>query len=157
MRLLVIGACASLLAGAALAQPYDQSPTYPNDRSYDDQGQPDNNDDADQNDRYQSDRDQNDNDQYRDERRGQYRDQNDEYDRNDYSNDSGYRNDRDYGDNGRAYQRGHWMGVPAGAHYSGRVGQSWRDNEGRYCTYRELTWTDRNGAPAYKWVPRCHE
>lgn len=169
MRMLMFGACASLLACAALAQPYDQDqPPYPNaNQGYGGQPYPNDNDQYrdDQTGGYQYDsRDQD--DQYRDDRRDSHQEPGGAYDRNSgyqdryqdergYSGDPEYRGDRSYGDS-RSYYAGGAYGVPAGAHYSGRVGQSWRDPDGRYCAYRELTWMGANGTPAYKWVPRCH-
>jgi hypothetical protein len=154
MRILMLGACVALLAGAATAQPYDQDqPAAPN--AYSDQSGPG------QYDNGQYDNGQYDNGQYDN---GQYGGQYDQGDRGadqygaDAYRDNGYANDRgwsgpyrepreSYGD-----RYGYRMG---GAHYTGRLGASWRDPEGRYCVYRELTWTGENGAPAYKWEPSC--
>jgi len=57
------------------------------------------------------------------------------------------------GPNGRG---GMGPGVPPGAHFTSRLGQSWQAPDGRTCRWRELTWQGANGQPAYKWVPRCH-
>lgn len=118
MRLLLFAVCASALAGAAVAQPYDDS--YPN-QGY--QGQPSYGD----------------NDSY-----GGYQDRG-------YQGDEGtqgYDRPHDYqsydnSDGRRSY------------YYTGRTGASWRDDQGRYCSYREIAWRDAYGT-AYQWVPRCH-
>jgi len=61
-----------------------------------------------------------------------------------------------YGPNGGAYgQNGGYGNGRAGAHYTGRVGSAWRNDEGQYCIWREMTWLDQRGQPAYRWVPRC--
>jgi len=39
--------------------------------------------------------------------------------------------------------------------YTGRVGEGWVDPAGRQCRWREVTWTDRDGNQAFKWVPTC--
>ena len=169
MRVLMLGACASLLACAALAQPYDQDPPpYPNsDQGYGAQPYPNDNDPYrdDRNGGYQN-GNPNPDDQYREDQRAPYQEQGGQYDRNNgyedqyeddrgYSGDPGYRDNRGYGDS-RGYYGGRPAGVPPGAHFSGRVGQSWRDPDGRYCAYRELTWMGADGTPAYQWIPRCH-
>lgn len=46
-------------------------------------------------------------------------------------------------------------GGAAGATYTGRTGQSWRNDQGQYCVYREMTWQGQDGRPAYRWVPSC--
>ena len=38
--------------------------------------------------------------------------------------------------------------------FTGRVGSTWWD-QGRRCQWREVTWRDRQGDPAYKWVTVC--
>jgi hypothetical protein len=40
-------------------------------------------------------------------------------------------------------------------HYTRRTGAVWRNDQGQICVWRQLTWLDQSGAPAYRWVPRC--
>ena len=42
-------------------------------------------------------------------------------------------------------------------HYTGRNGAAWRDAEGRYCRWREVSRQDADGYPAYKWVTVCRD
>ena len=139
MKALMLGACLAAVLGApAFAQPYDrdqggyQDPRDP----YYDQGQT-----GDQDDRYQNDRGYDDNDRGYQDDRG--------YD----TDNRAYDQDRDY-DRGEQGQRG-YGGVPPGARFTGRTGASWRNSEGQTCTWRELSWQDDSGNPAYKWIPRC--
>jgi hypothetical protein len=70
----------------------------------------------------------------------------------------GYQPDGGYSANGGAYAPNRAYGYGrAGAHYTGRTGASWRNDQGQYCFWRELTWLDRNGQPAYKYVPTCRD
>jgi len=125
MRSLLLGLTASALACSAMAQSYDDDRNGYDGPGYQDQGRY-----YDQGRTY---------DQGRDDDRGDWR----TYDR-------GYRYDR-RGDDGDRWA----SGVQQGAHLTSRVGNSWRDADGRWCSYRELTWTDSDGYQAYKWVPYC--
>jgi hypothetical protein len=138
MNTFLLGAClAAVLVSPALAQTYDQG-------GYQDpQAQ-------DQGDQYGGD---------------QFRGGQDQSDRG-YQDDRSYQDDRGYQDDrsrdDRGYNREGWArddgrDVPRGAHYTNRVGSSWRDGDGRDCAWRELTWRDDDGAPAYKWVARCRD
>jgi hypothetical protein len=77
----------------------------------------------------------------------------DRYDRQapyagDSSRDSGYR-----GGDGRDDDL-----YRSGAHYTGRVGDSWTDAAGRRCRWREVTWQDRtDGNQAFKWITSCRD
>lgn len=138
MHTFLLGAClAAVLAAPALAQPYDQGGYR------DPQGQ-------DQGDQYRGDQGQPD---------------------RDYQDDGGYQTDRGYqtepvyqddrGYNGADQDQGGWMRddarVPPGAHYTRRIGSSWRDADGRDCAWRQLTWRRPDGDPGYKWVTRCRD
>ncbi len=39
--------------------------------------------------------------------------------------------------------------------YTGRVGAAWRDDYGRRCQWREVTYRDTDGYDAYKWITVC--
>jgi len=65
---------------------------------------------------------------------------------NDYANSDRYNYDYD-----RAYNPGSHYDQS----YTGRVGAGWVDPSGRHCRWREVSWTDRDGNQAYKWVPTC--
>lgn len=67
-----------------------------------------------------------------------------------YQGYQGYQRYQPYGGYGRAYDDGR-------PHYTGRTGQSWRNDQGQYCIWREMTWSDERGQPAYRWVPRCRD
>jgi hypothetical protein len=41
------------------------------------------------------------------------------------------------------------------ARYTGRTSGSWRNGEGQSCVWREMTWQDQYGRPAYRWTPHC--
>jgi hypothetical protein len=84
----------------------------------------------------------------------------------DYS--SGYRrDDGPYDSSGYYYDRGppsYGNGYYARGGYAqgnrvftGRVGASWRDYDGRRCQWREVTWRDRDDDPAYKWITVCED
>lgn len=60
-----------------------------------------------------------------------------------------------YAPNAQAYQSPQWRA--GGAYYSGQVGRAWRNPEGQVCHWRQLTWQDAYGRPAYQWVPRCRD
>jgi len=143
MKALLLGACLAAVLGApSLAQPYDQGGGYQDQRDpYYDQGQPDQG-------QYDQDRGYDQDDRgYQGDRR--YDDDSPNYDRDNRAYDHDRSADNGYGGPGRGY------GVPAGAHFTGRTGASWRNDEGQYCTWRELSWQDAEGNPAYRWVPRC--
>jgi hypothetical protein len=142
MKALLLGACLAAVLGApALAQPYDRydQPGYQDQRDpYYDQDRTQDPYDRD----YQDDRSY-DNDRYDNDRT---------YDNDRYDRDRGYDEDRGYGGYHRDYDD---SGVPAGAHYTGRTGASWRNDEGQSCTWREMSWQDAAGSAAYKWVASC--
>jgi hypothetical protein len=48
-------------------------------------------------------------------------------------------------------------GASSGVHYTGRTGSAWRNPEGQYCVWRETSWLQSDGRPAYRWVPRCRD
>lgn len=97
-----------------------------------------------------------------------YRDNPGDEDNQDYRNSPGYEGSQSYqgyqgyqgspygayGSNGGGYgqSRAYDDGRP---HYTGRTGDSWRNDEGQYCVWREMTWVDQRGQAAYRWVPRC--
>ncbi len=131
MKAMMLGACLAAVLGApVLAQPYDrdQGGGYQDQPDpYYDQSQPAPQPAPDQSGGYQGDRVYN-------------------------QQDRGYDQDRTY------QPRPAWRpygGAPPGARYTGRVGASWRNDQGQVCAWRELTWQDQEGNPAYKWVPRC--
>jgi hypothetical protein len=132
MHTFLLGAClAAALAAPALAQPYDQG-GYQDPQAQDQSGQ------------YRGDQGQPDR-SYQDDRG--------------YQTDRGYRDDRGY--NGDDEDQGGLTRddgrVPPGAHYTRRIGSSWRDADGRDCAWRQLTWQRPDGDPAYKWVARCRD
>ena len=174
MKSLMLGAClAAILGPSALAQPdgqggaqdqpdpyYDQAqppqaPQPPYQRGYDDQG-------ADQADQGYG--------QYQPPPpppAGQpgfqvYRDNPGDEDSQTYRNPQGY--DGSQGYQGYqpygGYSQGGGYGQPrtyadGQPHWTGRTGDSWRNDEGQYCVWREMTWVDQRGQAAYRWVPRC--
>jgi len=44
---------------------------------------------------------------------------------------------------------------PSGEQFTGRVGAGWRDDQGRFCRWREVVRRDGDGYDAYKWVTVC--
>jgi len=62
---------------------------------------------------------------------------------------------RGYGQYAPQYGYGYAQPPAYGAHPTGRTGPSWRNYEGQSCVWREMTWQDQYGRPAYHWVPRC--
>jgi hypothetical protein len=161
MKALMLGACLAAIAGApVLAQPYDrdQGGGYQDQPDpYYDQSQPPPQP-AQPPDGYQNDRGY-------DQQDGGYGQDNRDYDQQDrgYGQDNrDYdQQDRGYGQDNRDYQANpgwrSYGGAPPGARYTGRVGASWRNDQGQSCSWREMTWQDQEGNPAYKWVPRCRD
>ena len=101
---------------------------------------------------------------------GGYYDRNGDYDndqdRGDYSDQDRYSSDQDDSDNrsyesrsyeGRSYGSYRSAGLHPGEHYTGRVGSTWRDAYGRDCAWREVSWWDRDGNQAYRWVQECRD
>ena len=77
-------------------------------------------------------------------------------DRNDQTYDQGDRNS-DRGDD-QDYSRRHRDADHPDQRFTGRVGASWRDADGRRCSWREVTFHDDDGAQAFKWITVCrHE
>jgi hypothetical protein len=77
-------------------------------------------------------------------------------DRGDNDNRQDYdRQDQDYGRGDRADDRGGDRDH-GDQQFTGRVGSSWRDQDGRRCAWREVTFHD-DGAQAYKWVTVCRD
>jgi hypothetical protein len=75
-------------------------------------------------------------------------------DAHDYSRDSNY-DDRGRGDRQDGYYDDRGQGAGRYEQYTGRVGARWVDGYGRECAWREVTFRDTDGAPAYKWITRC--
>ena len=137
MNAFLLGAClAAVVVSPALAQPYDQSQgSYPDPQAQDQRDQY-------RGDQYQS--------GYARDDRGYQDDRSYQNDRSDRGDDRGDRDQEGWArDDGRA--------VPAGAHYTSRIGSTWRDADGRDCAWRQLTWQGADGDPAYKWVARCRD
>lgn len=67
--------------------------------------------------------------------------------------DEGPPNAGDYGADS-AYQGPVDDAAPDGA-FTGRTGASWRDDQGRFCSWREVVRRDGDGYDAYKWVTVC--
>lgn len=174
MRVLLLSVCASALACSAMAQSYDQDQGGYNTGGYSGQERRDQSTapNYDQNDQYRDNQTDRDDQGYQDDRgdngyRDNRDDQGDRYDRSDQDSGSRYdrgdqndQSDRYDQDQGSQYGYGvhdgaGWRGTPQGAQFTGRTGATWRDPEGRYCIYREYSWTGANGEPAYQWVPRC--
>jgi hypothetical protein len=73
-----------------------------------------------------------------------------------YDGAQGYEGYQPYGAYGGGY--GQYRAYDDGrAHYTGRTGSTWRNDEGQVCVWREMTWLDQRGQPAYRWVPRCSD
>lgn len=46
-------------------------------------------------------------------------------------------------------------GEASAAQFTGRTSGAWRNALGQSCVWREMSWQDPYGRPAYRWVPRC--
>jgi hypothetical protein len=44
---------------------------------------------------------------------------------------------------------------PTDGRFTGRVGASWRDDQGRYCSWREVGRRDGDGYDSFKWITVC--
>jgi hypothetical protein len=62
-----------------------------------------------------------------------------------------------YAPDNRAYQAAPQRRYDGGAGFTGDVGRAWRNPEGQICRWRQLSWQDAYGRPAYKWVPHCRD
>ncbi|MBV9995811.1 MAG: hypothetical protein JO127_11440 [Caulobacteraceae bacterium] len=159
-RIFLAGALAAAIAPAmSVAQ---TSNGYNGDNSYNDNGRSDNDRSDPSDDAYRdNDRsDQNDN-AYDNRRDDQYNRGSADEGRYSSDNNRGYygNSDRDgnpnrYSDQDRGRNPDYGRGYAYHRTFTGRVGASWWD-QGRRCQWREVTWSDRDGDPAYKWVTVC--
>jgi opacity protein-like surface antigen len=62
-----------------------------------------------------------------------------------------------YAPNVQAYRATPQWRYDGGAGFTGDVGRAWRNPEGQICRWRQLSWQDAYGRPAYKWVPHCRD
>jgi hypothetical protein len=75
-----------------------------------------------------------------------------------HGEDGGVKSAQDYGRDTSAYVDDNDRSYDAGRqHFTGRVGASWRDADGRLCRWREVTREESDGYQSFKWVTVCRD